>query len=133
MEDFLDEIKRPPSKNNLSIYSIIQILLMAYLTCDAIKEICDLFKVGGFSFVGLVKIVIDGLIIVGMGFAVYGFFSRADEGLKQGFTLFLWGCIGLLVIWVLDLLKDGFGAGSLFELLLLCYITYVIYVQIPQI
>ena len=133
MDGVMNEIERPPSKNNLSVCSIIQLFIMLYLGCDAGKEVFDLFKAGGFSFVGLLKIVIDGLIFVGMLVAAYGLFSEKSESLKTGFALFFYGCVGLLIVWVLDLLKNGFSLGHFIELLIICFISYVLYVQIPQI
>ena len=133
MSDIMNEIERPPSKNNLSVYSIIQLIIMLYLGCDAGKEVFDLFKAGGFSFVGLLKIVIDGLIFVGMLVAAYGLFGEKSDSLKIGFALFFYGCLGLLIVWVLDLLRDGFGWGHFVDLLVICFISYVLYVQIPQI
>ena len=133
MDGVMNEIERPPSKNNLSVYSIIQLFIMLYLGCDAGKEVFDLFKAGGFSFVGLMKIVIDGLIFVGMLVAAYGLFSEKSESLKTGFALFFYGCVGLLIVWVLDLLRDGFGWGHFIDLLVIGFISYVLYVQIPQI
>ena len=133
MDGVMNEIERPPSKNNLSLYSIIQLFIMLYLGCDAGKEVFDLFKTGGFSFVGLMKIVIDGLIFVGMLVAAYGLFSEKSESLKTGFALFFYGCVGLLIVWVLDLLRDGFGWGHFIDLLVIGFISYVLYVQIPQI
>ena len=133
MDGVMNEIERPPSKNNLSVYSIIQLFIMLYLGCDAGKEVFDLFKAGGFSLVGLVKIVIDGLIFVGMLIAAYGLFAEKHDSLKTGFALFFYGCIGLIVVWVLDLLRDGFGWGHFIDLLVICFISYVLYVQIPQI
>ena len=133
MDGVMNEIERPPSKNNLTVYSIIQLFIMLYLGCDAGKEVFDLFKAGGFSFIGLLKIVIDGLIFVGMLVAAYGLFSEKSESLKTGFALFFYGCVGLLIFWVLDLLRDGFGWGHFIDLLVIGFISYVLYVQIPQI
>ena len=105
---------------------------MLYIGCDGGKEIYDLLKAGSFTFVDLLKIVIDGLVFIGMLLTAYGIFKDNDY-LKNGFNLFLYGCIGLLIIWVLDLLKNGFSFGSLCELLIICFISYIIYIQIPRI
>ena len=132
MEDALSEIQNPPSKNNISICSIIQLLIMLYIGCDAGKEVYDLFKAGSFSLVDPFKIVIDGLVFIGMLLTAYGIFKDNDY-LKNGFKLFLYGCLGLLIILVLDLIKQGFSFGSLVELLIICFISYIIYIQIPRI
>jgi hypothetical protein len=132
MEDAISEIQNPPSKNNISIFSIIQLLIMLYIGCDAGKEIYDLLKVGSLSWVDLLKIIIDGLVFIGMLLTAYGIFKDNDY-LKKGFNLFLYGCLGLLIILVLDLIKNGFSFGSLCELLIICFISYIIYIQIPRI
>ena len=108
----ISEIQNPPSKNNISICSIIQLLIMLYIGCDAGKEVYDLLKAGSFSIVNLIKIVIDGLVFIGMLLTAYGIFKDNDY-LKNGFKLFLYGCLGLLIILVLDLIKQGFSFGSL--------------------
>ena len=132
MEDAISEIQNPPSKNNISICSIIQLLIMLYIGCDAGKEIYDLFKAGSFSLIDLLKIIVDGLVLIGMLLTAYGLFKDNDY-LKKGFNLFLYGCLGLLIIWVLDLIRKGFSFGSLGELLIICFISYIIYIQIPRI
>ena len=132
MDDFMNEIQNPPSKNNFSIYSIIQLLIMLYIGCDAGKEIYDLFKAGSFSFVELLKIFIDGLVLVGLILSAYGIFKDNDY-LAKGFILFLYGCLGLLTIWVLNLIKKGFSFGSLLELIIICFISYIVYIQISRI
>ena len=58
MDGVMNEIERPPSKNNLTVYSIIQLFIMLYLGCDAGKEVFDLFKAGGFSFIGLLILIL---------------------------------------------------------------------------
>ena len=62
INDVMREIERPPSRSNLSIYSIIQLLIMLYLGCDAGKEVFDIFKFGSYSWIELLKIVIDLLV-----------------------------------------------------------------------
>ena len=133
INDTMREFERPPSKNNLSIYNIIQLFIMLYLGCDAGKECFDIFKFGSFSFVDLIKIVIDLLIFVGMLIAAYGIFIDKSDSIKTGFLLFFYGCIGLVIIWILDLIKSGFSFGSLIELLFICFITYILYKQISYI
>ena len=132
MEGAISEIQNPPSKNNISICSIIQLLIMLYIGCDAGKEVYDLFKAGSFSWADLVKIVIDGLVFIGMLLTAYGILKDNDY-LKKGFNLFLYGCLGLLIILVLDLIRQGFSVGSLVKLLIICFISYIIYIQIPRI
>ena len=133
INDVMREIERPPSRSNLSIYSIIQLLIMLYLGCDAGKEVFNIFKFGSYSWVDLLKIVIDLLVFAGMLIAAYGIFADKSDSIKTGFLLFFYGCIGLIIICILDLIKGGFSYGPFIEILFICFIAYILYKQISYI
>ena len=132
INDTMRELERPPTRNNLSLLNIIQLIIMLYIGCDSGKELFDLFKVGGFSFVDLLKIVIDGTIFIGMIIGAYGMFTDKSDSYKAGFTLFFYGCLGLIFMWILDTVKSGFSLGSFIEVLFICFVAYVLYKQISH-
>ena len=136
MEDIdgiMRQIERPPSKYNLSIPAIIQIILMLCAGLSSGKDLFDIFKYSHFSIIDLIKIVVDGLIFIGFLLAAYAFFVDNNDHLKKGFLLFLFGLIGWLVICILDWFRSGFGFGSLIEFLIFCCLAYIIYIQCPHI
>ena len=123
-------LERPPLKNNLSILTIIQIIIMLYIGfVGAGSNLLGIFKNGSFSIVDLINIIIDGLLFVGICLATYGFLKEEENKTKNGFLLFFYGLIGLLIMIILGWFKDGFGLGSFLEFLIYGFITYIIFVQ----
>ena len=123
------DLEVPPSKNNLSVINIIQLIIMVCIGLEAGKGVFDLFKLGRFSIIDLIKIIVDALIFVGFALAAYGFFTDKSDSMKNGFKLFWYGLIAALVIFILDWIRDGFGFGSLIEFLFYGFIVYVLYLQ----
>lgn len=133
MENTMRELERPPSKNNLTVVNIVQLIIMAFIGIEAGNGLFKIFKIGNFSVIDLIKIVVDGLVLVGVLLSAYGLFTDKSDSMKTGFTLFFFGMLFLLVLYVLDWIRGGFGVGSLLEFLLDAFITYVIYIQTPHI
>ena len=129
-QNLMRELERPPSKNNLSFLSIIQIIIMLFIGFEAASNLLSIFKIGSFSIIDLIKIVVDGLLFVGICLATYGFFTDDSGKTKNGFLLFWYGLTGLLIIIFLELFKDGFGFGLLIKILLYGLVIYVIFIQI---
>ena len=133
VENTMRDLERPPSKNNLTVVNIVQLIIMAFIGFEAGNGLFKIFKFGHFSVIDLIKIVVDGLVLVGVLVSAYGLFTDKSDSMKTGFTLFFFGMLGVLVLYVLDWIRGGFGFGSLFEFLLDAFIAYVIYIQTPHI
>ena len=133
VENTMRDFERPPTKNNLSILNIIQLVIMAFIGIEAGNGLFKIFKFGHFSIIDLIKIVVDGLVLVGVLVSAYGLFADKSDSMKTGFGLFFLGMLGYLVLYILDWIRGGFGVGSLLDFLLDAFITYVIYIQTPHI
>ena len=88
IENVTRDLERPPSKNNLSIANIIQLVFMLFIGFEAGKGLIDLFKAGSFSFIDLIKILIDGVILVGFGLSGFGLLVDKSETMKTGFVFY---------------------------------------------
>ena len=132
-DNIMEYLEIPPKKNNFSIWDIIQLIIMTFIGFMSGKELYDIFKLGSFSFIDLLKIVIDGLLFIGIIITIYGFFREEDNCLKAGFLLFLIGLFGVLALFLLDMFKGGFGFGYFIEFLLYLLFAYIIYIQYPNI
>ena len=132
VDNVLSELENPPSKNNITIWSIIQILIMLFIGCEAGKDLFDLFKFGSFSIIDLIKIIVDLLIFVGFLIACYAFFKDDEASFKTGYSLFLFGLMGLLILYVLDWFRKGFSFGSLIEIIIYSIIIYIILRQLKK-
>ena len=47
-QNLMKELERPPSKNNLSLLSIIQIIIMLFIGFEAVINLLSIFKIGVF-------------------------------------------------------------------------------------
>ena len=137
METFnniMGNLQRPPSKNNISIWNIIQIIIMAYIGYCSGKEIYDILLGGKvFQLISLLKVVIDGVVLVGFLLSAYGAIKNESSIYRKGFQMFIFGCLGLLLTIIFDFIKNGFIVGNLIKFLLICFITYVVFIQISYI
>ena len=129
VDSLMRELERPPTKDNRTIVNIIQLIIMLIIGLDAGKDLFDVFKFGSFSFIDLVKIVVNALLFCGLCLAGYGYFKDERGPSKNGYMLFIFGLIGELIIFVLDWLRGGFGIGSLVEFLFVGILTYILFVQ----
>ena len=137
METFnniMGNLSRPPSKNNISIWNIVQIIIMAYLVWCSGKEIYIIVFGGkGFTFIEILKIMIDGMVFIGFLFSAYGAIKNESYIYKKGFQLFILGCLGLLLTIINEFIKSGIIFGSLIKFLLICFIVYASFIQLPYI
>ena len=129
VDSLMRELERPPTKDNRTVVNIIQLIIMLIIGLDAGKDLFDVFKFGSFSFIDLVKIVVNGLLFCGLCLAGYGYFKDERGPSKNGYMLFIFGLIGELIIFVLDWLRGGFGIGSLVEFLFVGIFAYILYYQ----
>ena len=105
---------------------------MLFIGCEAGKDLFDLFKFGSFSIIDLIKIIVDLLIFVGFLIACYAFFKDDEASFKTGYSLFLFGLMGLLILYVLDWFRKGFSFGSLIEIIIYSIIIYIILRQLKK-
>ena len=134
INNIMGNLSRPPSKNNISIWNIVQIIIMVYLVFCSGKEIYDiLFGGKGFQFIEIIKIVINGMILIGFLFSAYGAIKNESYIYKKGFQFFIFGCLGLILEIIKELIKSGIIFSSLIKLLLICFIAYAIMIQMPYI
>ena len=122
--------ERPPTKNNLSIYNIIQLIAMILVLFVTGKDFFTKFD--SFSFYNFIKFLINVLVLVGLVLSGYGLFKDKMDSMKTGFILLFFGLIGKIVFSLINIIKV-FKISSLFELILYLVLAYVIYVQTPHI
>ena len=129
----MNELERPPSRNNITVVSIIELIVIVAIGLESGKDLFDTFKAGSYSFIDLIKIVVDLVVFVGFILAAYAFFTDNNSSLyKNGYQLFFFGCLGLLILCLLGLLKDGFSLGHLIKFLLFAFVVYIIYMQLKH-
>ena len=131
--NIMQNLERPPSRNNLSIVNIIQLILMLYLGCIAGYNLYSILSQMKFSFSNLLEILIDSLLFIGILISFYGIFVENNGYLKGGFLIFCSGCALLLIKIIIDWIKSGFSFKPLIDLLISLFMIYIIMKQIQHI
>ena len=131
--NFMQNLERPPTRNNLSMVNIIQLILMLYLGCGAGYNLYSILSQLKFSLSNLLEILIDSLLFIGICISFYGIFVENNGYLKGGFLIFCSGCTILLIKIIIDWLKSGFSFKSLIDLLISLFIIYIIMKQIQHV
>ena len=129
--NILHQLERPPSKDNLSIYNVIQLILMLFIGISAANKLYYLLSQNYISLSNLIEIIVDILLIIGIIIIIFGFI-RDNINFKYGFLLFYFGCILLLIKKIIDLFENESFIFSLLELMIVILIIFVITKQIQH-
>ena len=130
--NILQILERPPNKNNLSIYNIIQIILMIILgSLSGYQLLCDFINLKISTSI-LFSIIIYGPIFIGFILSCYGFIKEKNVHLKTGFLLFFIGSLLLIIKEIIGIIKLEFGFASFCELIISMILCFVIMKQIQH-
>ncbi len=129
--NILQILERPPNKNNLSIYNIIQIILMIILGSLSGYKLLDVILSKN-SFSILLLIIIYGTIFIGFILSCYGFIADKNVNLKTGFLLFFIGSLLLIIKEIIEIVKLEFDFITFCELIISMILCFVIMKQIQH-
>ncbi len=131
-----EDCYRPPSKTSLGIFQIIELIIMAVCGILCAVELINIFnseyKVDNVYLILL--IVADVFIVVGLIFVIWGLFCGTAGNIRTGIICFVVGCLCLVVQTIL-LIVNGYGVNGweICHLILLIFISYVLWVQASRI
>ena len=128
-ESINDVLSKPITKNPFTVMVVFQLFIIIYIICESAINLIYLLKFGSFSFIDLIKIVIDLLLISGFVFGFFAYYTENDGLLKNAYLIFVFGCMGLLILIVFDYLKNGFSFGSLIKFFVYFFIMYCFCLQ----
>ena len=131
-----EDCYRPPSKSGLGIFQIIELIIMAVCGILCAAELIDIFNYQGkVSNVYLILIIVaDVFIVVGLVFVIWGLFCGTSNNIRTGIICFVVGCLCLVVktiLWIVD--GGSISAWELCHLILLIFISYVLWVQASRV
>ena len=127
-----EDCYRPPSKSGLGIFQIIELIIMAVCGILCAAELIDIFNYGGSvkNIYLILFIVADVFVVIGLIFVVWGLFCGTSTNIRTGIVCFVVGCLCLVVktiLWIID--GYSISAWELIHLILLIFISYVLWVQ----
>ena len=131
-----EDCLRPPNKSYLGIFQIIELIIMAVCGILCAAELIDIFNYQGkVSNVYLILIIVaDVFIVVGLVFVIWGLFCGTSNNIRTGIICFVVGCLCIVVktiLWIVD--GGSISAWELCHLILLIFISYVLWVQASRV
>ena len=122
----------PPNKSSLGLFQIIELIIMAVCGILCAAELIDIINSDlKHETVYLVLLIVaDVFVVVGLVFVIWGLFCGTSNNIRTGIICFVVGCLCLVVKTIL-LIVNGYkiSAWELVHLILLIFISYVLWVQ----
>ena len=128
-----EDCLRPPNKSYLGLFQIIELIIMAVCGILCAAELIDIMNSNlkdGTVYLILI-IVADVFVVVGLVFVIWGLFCGTSNNIRTGIICFVVGCLCLVVKTILWLVngRGSISAWELCHLILLIFISYVLWVQ----
>ena len=102
------DLDRPPSRQNMSLIAIIELVVMLCVGIVCGLDLVDLFDVNRWELWEILRAVRDALCVVGLVLVIIGlFFSISQYQIRSGTLCFCIGAILSVVIMVFMLLDKN--------------------------
>ena len=98
------DIYSPPSRHNMSLFAILELVVMIVVGILCCIELFDLFKNDDMDLIVFLVLVDDVVVVCGLVFIIYGLFW-SNLQVRKGMYLFFAGAVLAMVIIVLELDK----------------------------
>ena len=126
------ELDNPPSKTNMGILQIIELVIMGIVAILSIYDFAHLIGLK-FTFWGFLSMVVDVLIVVGLVFIILGLFCFGSRYIKIGIYCFFGGTLIAIICTVLTLISSSDSVDvwllNLLKAILLIFLAYVLWRQ----
>ena len=130
------DLDRPPSRQNMSLIAIIELVVMLCVGIICGLDLVDLFDINRWELWEIIRAVRDALCVVGLVLVIIGlFFSISQYQIRSGTLCFCIGAILSVVIMVFMLLykenrsSDQGVAYCIFYIVLNVFLAWILWRQ----
>ena len=127
------ELERPPSRSNMSLWAIIELVCMGVCGLLCLVEIINIFNSDKSLDVWLIlRLIVDFLVVIGLCLVIYGLFcGMSANPIRTGILCFVVGCILDLVILIYGFIvnKDALTFYGFCYIVLLIFLAYILWLQ----
>ena len=130
------DIYNPPSRSNVSIFAIIEIVIMGVVAILSLVELFD-FISGDKKSNDMIKMLIiidDFVIVAAAAYIIVGLFFFGGNKLRIGILCFIAAGILSMVILILQI-NEGVGDEllySIFKFIIYLFLTFVLWKQFSR-
>ncbi len=128
-------IYNPPSKSNMGLFQIIELVIMGACGILCGVGLYDLLQVRNLDSVYLIlSIVADVLIVAGLVLVLWGLFCGTSNQVRSGIICFVIGSIVFAVYIVLyGVQAKSVRFMEIIDVIILVFISYVLWIQASRI
>ena len=127
------DLERPPSRSNMSLWAIIELVCMGVCAVICGVQLGDMFSNRSKSLETweIIQIVIDALIVIGMVLILVGLFCSPNAStIRSGILCFVVGAIASCVVTIYYIINSGkANFYTICYVVLLIFLAYILWVQ----
>ena len=126
------DMYRPPSRSNMSLFAIIEIVIMGVLGVICLVELINLFQSNASmnNVSTILRIIVDILIVVGLCLIIYGLFcAMSPSPIRSGIICYLLAAIITLVVLVYCFINGGVTFYQFVYAVFLLFLAYFLWIQ----
>ena len=125
------DLERPPSRSNMSLWAIIELVCMGVCAVMCAVQLGNMFNskqsLGPWE---IIQIVIDALIVIGMVLILVGLFCSPNAStIRSGILCFVVGAIAACVVTIYMAINSNFNFYTLCYVVLLIFLAYILWIQ----
>ena len=125
------DIYMPPSRTNMSLFSIIQIVVMIVISILCLYELVDIINSQKFTTTRTLALIDDIVIVAGICYLLYGlFFAASSRNIRIGILLFVVGAVLAMVIIVFEINQGTREIWlKIFQFVVLLFLSFILWQQ----
>ena len=129
------DIYQPPSRTNMSFFSIIQLVIMIIVSILCLYEFFDILRAKRYDTIGTLTLIDDIIIVVGVCYLLYGLFCAASSrNIRIGMMLFVGGAVLAMVIIVLEILGTANKIWlKIIQFIILLLLSFILWQQAARV
>ena len=121
------DIHEPPSRSKVTIWCIVELVLMAIIGINCIYGFAEAMKM---EFLwAIIFLVGNGFGIAGLVFVILAIWKENGAFMKIGTLCFAIALIISIVIFILNLINGHVSGSSIIHFIIDCFLCYVFWIQ----
>ena len=131
------DIYQPPSRNNMSLFGIIEIVIMIVVAIICLIEVGTFIKKMDTlkGYITVLVFIDDIIIVIAVCYLLYGLFCAvSSRNIKIGILLFVVGAVLAMVIIALQINQSSKEIWfKIFQFIILLFLTFILWQQAARV
>ncbi len=121
------DIHEPPSRSRVTIWCIVELVIMAFLGINCIYGFAE--SAGSSGVWAIIGLVANGFGIAGLIFVILAIWMENGSYMKIGTLCFAVTLIISIVLFIVNLINGHTSGSLIIHFILNCFLCYVFWIQ----